>query len=142
MNRQTQAALSLLIALGWAAGAGAAASGDPTEAPPVWVAAQPAAPGVAPVATSSAGPEVQVIVSGRSRRIAVIDGEVVKVGDEYKGSKIVAIRADKVVMADATKSLGVTPNVSKKKPVLVQVRKKRVVLPAGDVSPKAIGSKQ
>lgn len=139
MNRQKQAALSLLIALGWASGAWAAAQGDPTEAPPVWLAAQPVAPGVAP---SSAEAVVQVILSGRSRRLAVIDGEVVKVGDHYKGSKVVAIKANKVVMEDAAKSLDVTANVSKKKPVPVPVRKKRVVLPAGDVSPKAMGSHQ
>jgi hypothetical protein len=142
MNRQTQAVLSLLAALGWASGAWAGASGDPTEAPPVWVAAQPVAPGAAPMATGGAGPEVGVIVSGKSRRLALIDGEVVKVGDQYKGSKVVAIKADKVVMEDAAKSLGATPNVSKTKPVLVPVRKKRVVLPAGDVSPKAMGSHQ
>lgn len=142
MNRQKQAALSLLIALGWAGGAWAAASGDPTEAPPVWLAAQPVAPGVASIAPGSAGAEVQVILSGRSRRLAVIDGEVVKVGDHYKGSRVVAIKANKVVMEDRSKSLDVTANVSKKKPVPVPVRKKRVVLPASDVSPKAMGSHQ
>ena len=142
MNRQTQAVLSLLAALGWASGAWAAASGDPTEAPPVWVIAQPVAPGAAPMATSGAGPEVGVILSGKSRRLAVIDGEVVKVGDQYKGSKVVAISANKVVTEDAAKSLYAMPNVSKTKPVLVPARKKRVVLPAGDVSPKTMGSLQ
>ncbi len=140
MNRQMQTALLLLIALGWASGAWAASSGDPTEAPPVWLAAQPVAPGVAPPSSSEA--VVQVILSGRSRRLAVIDGEVVRVGDHYKGSKVVAIKANKVVMEDTTKSLDVTANVAKKKPVRVPVRKKRVVLPASDVSPKAMGSHQ
>ncbi len=140
MNCQTQVALPpllLLIVLGWASGAWAAAPGDPTEAPPVWVAAQSGASGAAPMATSGAEPRVQVILSGRSRRVAVIDGEVLKVGDQYKGSKIVDIRANEVVMDDAAKSLGVTPDVEKTVPVVSKVKKKSVVIPEGNVSSKA-----
>jgi hypothetical protein len=136
MNCQTQVALPLLmIALGWAGGAWAA--GDPTEAPPVWVAAQSGARGAASMATSVVGPAVQVILSGRSRRVAVIDGEVLKVGDQYKGSKIVDIRANEVVMEDAAKSLVVTPDVEKTAPVVSKVKKKSVVIPEGNVSSTA-----
>jgi hypothetical protein len=87
-------------------------------------------------------PEMQVILTGRSRKLAVVNGEVVRVGDLYKGSKVVAIRGDKLVLEDVTKSVAMTPGVSKAKPVLSRVQKKRVVLPGGDVSPKAIGSQQ
>ena len=132
-------ALVLLMTLGWVCGVEAATSGDATEAPATWLDAQPGSAAKSDARESSA--EVQVILSGPSRRLAVINGEVVKVGDIYKGSKVVAIRGDKLVLEDASKSLAMTPGVSKAKPVLSRVQKKRVVLPDGDVSPKAIGSK-
>lgn len=134
--------MPLMIALGWASGAGANVAGDPTEAPAVWIAAQPAAPGSGPKAMGEVSPEMQVIVAGRSRKLAVVNGEVVKVGDLYKGSRVVAIRGNKLVLEDASKSVDMTPGVSKAKPALSRVQKKRVVLPGGDVSPKAIGSQQ
>lgn len=129
--------VALLIALGCAGGAWAA--GDPTEASPVWVAAQPPAPGAQSEVAGGAPPaEMKMTLIGRSRKLAVIDGEVVKVGSEFRGSKVVAVKADKVVMEDAAKSLGVTPNVEKKAPTLTAARKKLVVVPAGSPSSKAI----
>lgn len=127
--------LAQLIGPAWAV-----APGDPTEPAAAWLAAQPAVPGVAVVELSS--PTMQMTLTGKSRRIAVIGGDVVKAGDQYNGSKVLAVKADKVVMEDAAKSLATTPNVTKTKPAQVPVRKKRVVLPAGDVSPKAPGSNQ
>jgi hypothetical protein len=105
----------------------------------VWIAAQQ---GAAIKAEGAAEFGLQMILAGRSRKLAIISGEIVKVGDQYKGSKVVAIKTSMVVMEDATKSLAMTPDVSKKMPARVPVRKKRVVLPAADVSPKAMGSDQ
>ena len=65
------------------------------------------------------------------------DGEVVKVGDQFNDSKVVAIKADKVVMDDASKSLRTTPDVEKKKPVVSKSRKKSVMIPEASVSSKA-----
>ncbi|NJD36053.1 MAG: hypothetical protein FIA96_14685 [Betaproteobacteria bacterium] len=126
----------MLIGLGWASGAWAVTAGDPTEPPVAWLAAQPPAPGVT-AGTVNALPKTQMIVSGKSRKFALIDGEIVKVGDQYKGSKVVAIKADKVVMEDASKSLRVTPEVEKTAPVVSKVKKKSVVIPVASVPAKA-----
>jgi len=85
---------------------------------------------------------MQVTLIGRSRRLAVINGEVVKVGDEYKGSKVRAIKAGKVEMDDAAKSLSMAPDVKKSAPKIAKGRKKSVVIPAGNASSKANRSNQ
>lgn len=128
--------LLLLAGLGCVGGAWAAPPGDPTEPPAVWLAAQPPVPGV-PEVTVKAVPRTQVVVTSKSRKLAVIDGEVVKVGDQFNDSKVVAIKADKVVMDDASKSLRTTPDVEKKKAVVSKVRKKSVMIPEASVSSKA-----
>ena len=140
MRHQRDVLLTLLLTLGVTGGSWALS--DPTQPPAVWVAAQPAAPGAAPVTTGEPSSAMQMVVISQSRKFAVIDGEIVKVGDEYKGSKVVAIRADKVVLEDAKKSLTMMPDVAKKPPARFMSKKKRVVLPAGDVSPKAMGGNQ
>lgn len=131
--------IALSAALGCAHGALAATPGDPTEAPPAWVATQP--PGAISDA-EEASPEMQVTLIGRSRRLAVINGAVVKVGDEYKGSKVRAIKAGKVEMDDAAKSLSMAPDVKKSAPKIAKGRKKSVVIPAGNASSKANRSNQ
>lgn len=128
--------LLLLIGLGWVGGAFAVTAGDPTEPPAAWLAAQPPVSGVT-VGTVTALPKTQMIVNGKSRKFAVIDGDIVKVGDKYKDSKVVAIKDDKVVMEDASKSLRVTPDVEKKAPVVSKIKKKSVVIPEGSVPAKA-----
>ena len=142
VRRASRFVMPLTFALGWVSCVWANVAGDPTEAPAVWIAAQPVAPGSVPRAMGEASPELQVILTGRSRKLVVVNGEVVKVGDLYKGSKVVAIRGDKLVLEDASKSVDMTPGVSKAKPAPLRVQKKRVVLPGGDVSPKGIGSQQ
>lgn len=112
----------------------AATSGDPTVAPPAWVATQP--PGAVSDADETS-PEMQLILIGRSRRLAVINGEVVKVGDNYKGSTVRAIKANKVVMDDAEKSLSMAPGVQKSAPKMAKGRKKSVVIPVDSASSKA-----
>lgn len=93
---------------------------DPTVPPAAWLAAQPKAPG-APVVEVTGGDasSVRVTIVGKTRRFALIDGQVVKVGDIHNGSKVVAIRSGEVVVEDATKSLKMAPGVEKKmiKPV-------------------------
>jgi hypothetical protein len=55
-----------------------------------------------------------MIVIGPTRKFAVVDGRVVKLGDTYKGSKVLDIKSDEVVVRDASKSLKLTPAVEKK----------------------------
>lgn len=126
-----------LATLAWVGNVSAAAFGDPTEAPQVWVDAQSKAVGGASVTEIPSG---QVIVVGRTRKLAVVEGETVKVGDMYRGSKVAAIRTDKIVMEDSTKTIAVTPGVEKK--ILVSGKKKRVAKHAGGPASKSIGSNQ
>ena len=101
-----------LLALGWLTGAWGGALSDPTLPPPAWLAAQPGAQGAAATAEQDAG--MQLILIGQSRKLAVIDGQVVKPGDTYKGSKVLAIKPGEVVLQDASKSMKLTPNIEKK----------------------------
>lgn len=128
-------AVTVGAALGCAHGALAATPGDPTEAPPAWIATQPL--GAISDAGDETSPEMQVTLIGRSRRLAVINGEVVKVGDDYKGSTVRAIKTNKVVMDDAEKSLSMTPGVKKSAPKMAKGRKKSVVIPVDSASSKA-----
>lgn len=115
---------------------------DPTVPPAVWLAAQPKTADATQQAASGETSRIQLIVAGPSRRLALIDGKVVKAGDVVNGSKVLAITPDKVIMRDAAKSLVMMPDVEKKPPALVVVRKKSVVIPADSVSPGAKGSNQ
>lgn len=101
-----------MLALGWFTAAwGDVTRSDPTLPPPAWLAAQP---GAVPVVEQDASSGMQLILIGRSRKLAVIDGQVVKPGDTYKGSKVLDIKSGEVVLQDASKSLKLTPNVEKK----------------------------
>ncbi|ROZ68587.1 hypothetical protein [Ramlibacter sp. WS9] len=69
---------------------------DPTRPAPAWLAAQAAKPGAEPVA-EAATPEVQIFVTGPTRRFAMVDGEAIRPGDTHNGAKLVAINADGAV---------------------------------------------
>lgn len=91
---------------------------DPTMPPAAWSAPQPTAlPANTPGETTAAGPDtssgLQLILIGPSRKLALIDGQVVKPGDTYNGSKVLLIKRDEVVAQDASKSLTLTPGVKK-----------------------------
>ena len=130
----------MLIGLSLASSAWAGIEYDPTEPAPAWLALQPVAPGkiaTAPVAAM----EVQVVIIGRSKNLAVIDGQIVKVGDEHGGSKVVAVRAGEIVKEDTAKSLLTMPAVAKQAPVTVYTQKKKVlVTPISDDATKAAGT--
>jgi hypothetical protein len=116
---------------------------DPTVPPAAWLAAQPAVPGAPAadaVADAAGASNVQVIVVGKSRRFALVDGQVVKPGDLLNDSKVLSIQGDRVVLEDQTKSLGMTPQVEKRTPVSARVtaRKKVIVIPAENESSKVL----
>lgn len=141
MNRQLLCRrwIELTVALGCVGGAWAATPGDPTEAPPAWVSTLPNS-GISNA--DEAPPEMQIILTGKSRKLAVINGAIVKVGDDYKGSKVRAIKANQVLMDDTEKSLSMTPDVKKSAPKRVESRKKSVVISADSVPSKAHREKQ
>jgi len=140
---RSQLLLIPLLTLSWGACAlEGESTKDPTVPPAVWLAAQPSAPGAAPQDVVVIASRVQMILVGKTRRFALIDGKVVKAGDVFNDSKVLAIKADKVMTEDAAKSLGMMPNVEKKAPAMVAGRKKSVVIPASSVSSKEKGSNQ
>jgi len=96
---------------------------DPTVIPPAWLAAQPAPPGAAIVVAKEPTPIVQVIVIGKSRKFAVIDGQVVKSGEILNESQIVDIKSGEVLTKDISKSLKLNPSVEKKSVSPVLLRK-------------------
>ena len=100
-----------LLTLGWLTGAWGGALSDPTLPPPAWLAAQA---GTAATVEQDTSTGVQLVLIGKSRKLAVIDGQVVKPGDIHNGSKVLAIKPGEVVLQDASKSLKLTPNVEKK----------------------------
>lgn len=115
----------------------ALAARDPTVPPAEWLAAQPAR---ADAGAKSAGGEtarVQMIVTGKSRRFALVNGRLVKVGDAISDTRVVAVRPDRVVTEEGAKSLGIMPGVSKTAPASTGGRKRAVVLPAPEATAKS-----
>ena len=120
--RSTQAnicrpALGLALALGLLATAQAQTAPDPTRPPEAWLALQPqvvVAPGAAPEIYEASG--VTVTVTGKNRRYALVDGQVVKAGDMVNGARVLAINPNTVTVRqnDARKVLSVAPGVVKK----------------------------
>ena len=106
---------------------------DPTRPTSEWLAAQPPAPGaeaVAQVAPSG----LQVLVLGPTRKFAIIDGQLVRLGETYKGAKLVGFHADGVVMQkDGSKEmLSMSPAAIKKfevsKPVVGRTKSGKKVV--------------
>lgn len=87
----------LLMMLAVAATAGAQPVQDPTRPPVQLLSPSAAAPAVH-------APRLQSILIGRAaggRRVAVIDGDLVRVGDLVGGARVVAITPADVVLARA-----------------------------------------
>ena len=87
---------------------------DPTRPAPAWLAAQPKAPGEIVVEPNSE-PSLQLLLIGKSRKYAIIDGQIVKPGGSYNGSRLVAIKPDLVVLQsdDALQTLKMHPAIEK-----------------------------
>jgi len=89
--------------------------GDPTRPTAEWLATQAVAPGAVAIPKDSA-PGVRVLVVGPSRKFAIIDGQLVRLGETYNGAKLVGFHADGVVMKKegSKERLGMSPAVEKK----------------------------
>jgi hypothetical protein len=110
-TRWTIAALSLmLVSPAW----GQALS-DPTRPPQAWLAAQQKAPG-APAGEQESRPLLQSLLIGPSRRYAIIDGQVLGVGDTFRDARVVAVTPAAVVLRSArgTQMLKLFPDVEKR----------------------------
>lgn len=102
------------LALAWLGMAWGDTLSDPTRPPPAWLAAQPGAESAA-VAEAGSASGLRMLVIGKSRKFAVIDGQVVRPGDAYNGSRVLAIKPDSVLIegSDGPKSLKLIPEIGK-----------------------------
>jgi len=135
MKTGVAAVACALAALGMAACSAAwgQALSDPTRPPPAWIAAQAkktdgsldasaalagAPPGVsaAGVAEGEAAPRLQSLLIGPSRKYAIINGQLVSVGETYKDAKLVEVRPNEVVLHSehGRQTLKLFPDVEKR----------------------------
>jgi hypothetical protein len=84
--------LALLFA---AAAAIAGTPSDPTRPSPKWINAQPDASGAAKVKEQPM--ETQVILHGADRKIVVVDGVMVRVGETYNGDRLKEVKRNEVI---------------------------------------------
>lgn len=113
--------LLLLAGLFVAAPLHAQASGDPTRPAVAWLAVQPKLPG-AVVEAAPGTPGAQIVVSGPSRKFAMVDGNAVRTGETYKGSKLLGIGADGLTWqtGDKLEMSSMSPAVIKAPPATQQ----------------------
>jgi len=100
MDEAVKRAFAVLL-LACAGGAGAQALHDPTRPPAALMAGQGAAgsAGTAAPAAANRAPQLQSVLIGRQpggRHVAVIDGETLRLGDTYKGARVVRIEQNEV----------------------------------------------
>lgn len=70
---------------------------DPTE-PPAALRPAAAAEGATAPAPVESSPQLQSVLISHKRRIAVIDGETVRVGQRYRGAVVASIAPTQVVL--------------------------------------------
>lgn len=89
---------------------------DPTRPAPEWLAAQARVPASELAEHDSASAGVRVIVLGATRKFAIIDGQLIRVGQTYHGVKLVRIRPEGVVLHKdgGEELLNMSPAVTKK----------------------------
>lgn len=87
-------------------------SADPTAPAPAWLEVNPPPLAAAePVYEEEAEGNGKMTITGKSRRFAIVNGQTVKPGDDFNGSRVQAIHPGKIVTEDAEKSLRLTPSV-------------------------------
>ena len=102
------------LAMLWCEGVLSQGLADPTRPAPTWLAAQPKVTGEI-VLEKNAVPSVQMLLIGKSRKYAIIDGQIIKPGGNYNGSRVVAIKSGLVVLQgdDALQTLKMHPTIEK-----------------------------
>lgn len=114
-SRQGAAASIFLLAAISLAGGVHAAGKDPTVPPAAWLAVQPVAPGTQAAVSAVDSSSVRLVLVGKTRKLALIDGQVIKPGDTHNGAKVEAIGRNQVLMEEKEKSLKLAPGVQKNK---------------------------
>lgn len=135
--------IALYGLFGGGAGIAAEVVKDPLVPPTAWIASQKTESSDAKggVGHSSMESRVQVLIVGKTRKLAVVDGVVVSSGDMVNEAKVAAVRSDKVVMEDEQKTIVLRPGVEKRSPTSARavkvVAKKAIVIPAATEMPPA-----
>ncbi len=109
------------LALGCVSPAWGQARSDPTRPPQEWLAAQPKVAGVPSVVEQEAPPHLQSVLIAPSRNYAIIDGQLVGVGDMFNDARVVKVSPSEVVLRSerGIQTLRLFPDVDKRpvKPV-------------------------
>jgi len=113
-SRQVAVAFLLTAVLLGGVAAHAASGKDPTVPPAAWQAATAASGTQAALHTGDTS-SVRLVLVGKTRRLALIDGQVIKAGDTYNGARVESVGRSQVLMEDKEKSLKLAPGVEKKK---------------------------
>lgn len=129
--------IAAALALGSCSAALGQVLADPTRPPQAWLDAQPKVAGGTAAAEQEAVPQLQSLLIGSTRRYAIIEGQVVGVGDTFKDARVVAVRPTEVVLRSerGTQTLKLFPDVEKRavKPATTEAKhpptkaKRRVV---------------
>jgi len=119
MTSAARRAVIGLLAMGHVAIAGAQGISDPTRPPPGWLPEDPKAPAkaAAPVGAEGTGGEpVQLLLVGKTRRFAIVRGELV--GEKTAGTKLLGVKRNDVVVQGerGRESLNLFPDVEKTPP--------------------------
>lgn len=104
---------------------------DPTVPPAAWQAVQPSALDKQKALPGSDISNLRLVLFGKTRRLALIDGQVIKAGDMHNGVKVVAIRRGEVLAEQKEKSLRLTPGVEKKKASRIAPRQPARIIVGG-----------
>jgi hypothetical protein len=110
LQRTSLAALLLFACTAACAGT----TTDPTQPSPKWLASQPGAPEKEKPRMQPM--ETQVIVFSADRKIAVVDGVLVRLGETYNGERLVSMKRNQVEWkhVEHEKSDAVRPAIVKK----------------------------
>jgi MSHA biogenesis protein MshK len=116
------------LLLGGLASSTAQELADPTRRPDVREAEPAAAPSV--------GPSLQLIILSPGRRLAVINGKTMRIGDRVGEARIVAIDVDSVRLrsGDGLTVMKLLPNAEKAPSTLKFLRRRNLQRKAGDES--------
>ena len=84
---------------------------DPTRPPAAWLASKSGAA----LPEVESGPRLQSLILGGTQKYAIIDGQLVGVGDTLKDGRVVAVRATEVVVRteQGNQTLKLFPDVEK-----------------------------
>ena len=112
---------------------------DPTRPPPDWLPTKPGAEGIASPSAANGGeapPQLQSLLVSSSRRFAIIEGQLLTVGDAFRDSRVVEVRSTEVLLRSerGTQTLKLFPDVQlhPAKTVAKKSKSPQTAHPSGD----------